>query len=74
MGNYLVCFEASYGYSTSKFDLEVEWNGYDVKALKQKLKDHIRVRYCNNKDVYIGVVITFVFKLLPPPETTKASS
>jgi hypothetical protein len=74
MGNYLVCFEAYYAYSTTKFDLEVEWDGYDVKALRQKLKDHIRVKYCNNEETYIRITITFVLKLLPPPESTKASS
>lgn len=70
---FLVCFEASYSYSTSKFDLEVEWNGYDVEALRKKLKDHIRAQYCNNNEkASIGITITSVCKLRPTPKS-KAS-
>lgn len=61
---YLVCFKAKYAYSESNFDAVVEWNGYDVEALRNSLREGIREKYCNDKkDVYVSITLVSVFEL-----------
>jgi len=60
---YLVCFEATYGFSTTKFDEVVDWNGRSVDGLKEELREIIREKYCNGRDTSIGITLTGIFKL-----------
>lgn len=61
---YLVCFKAGYAYSEHNFDAVVEWNGYDVEALRNNLREGIRKKYCNDKkDVSISITFVSVFEL-----------